>query len=100
MRERKLELATLFAIGSTGSSVLSALILRSIIVGLFGAAFGYALGALFALVQDFGSAIGSVWSLKLILITLAGTTGISVLATIPVTVSAVFSNHVSILQEV
>ena len=100
MKERKLELATLFAIGSTGSSVLSALILRSVIVGLFGAVFGYALGAVFALIQDFSSAIGAVWSLKLILITLGGTTGISVLATVPVSVAAIFSNHVSILQEV
>jgi len=100
MKERKLELATLVAIGSTGSRVLSVLILRSIIVGLFGAAFGYAIGALFALAQDFSSAIGVVWSLKLILITLGGTTSISLLATLPAAASAVSGNHVSILQEV
>lgn len=98
--ERRPELASLVAVGCTDSSVSLVLILRSIIVGLLGAFAGYVIGASFAFFQDPSSVSGSVWSLRLILIALAGTTGISILATVPATVSAVYSNDVSVLQEV
>ena len=97
--ERKLELATLFAIGSTGNTVLLVLVLRAIIVGVIGSALGYATGAVFALIQDFNSAAGVAWSIKLFLTTTGVTVAISIIATVPVSIAAGFRNHVMVLQE-
>jgi hypothetical protein len=50
--ERRVELATLVAIGSPSAAILSALLLRSVITGAGGATLGVVVGTVIAAVQD------------------------------------------------
>lgn len=97
--ERKNELATLFAIGTTGFTVFLALISRAFFVGLLGASLGYLIGASAALIIDFNSAVSIVWSWKLFIGSIGVTIAVTFVATVPASIIASFRNHVLYLQE-
>lgn len=97
--ERLVEMATVVAIGGTGTTVLTILVARAVLVGFVGAVIGFAMGASIALVQDFGSAIRVMPSLDLAVVVTAGTAVLSGLGALPPAVLAGLQNHVQVLQD-
>ncbi len=97
--ERKNELATLYAIGTTGSTVFLTLISRAFLVGVPGSLAGYLIGAVSALLFDFNSAAGLVWSWELLAVTAVVTVTATIVSTVPASIMAGFRNHVLYLQE-
>lgn len=98
-QERKLELATLFAIGASKTGVLSLVAGRSMIVSFIGSVAGCAAGAFFVLWQDYGSAKGLVAAWELFLIAVGVAVLSSILASLPAAVASGYRNHVLILQD-
>jgi ABC-type lipoprotein release transport system permease subunit len=97
--ERSLEMATVVAIGGTGVTVLSMLVIRAAVVGFLGALLGYFAGASIALAQDLESAVGVAFSWKLLLAMSGGTVLVSILGACPASILSAFRKHVAVLQE-
>jgi hypothetical protein len=97
--ERRVELATLVAIGASRWTVLGALLLRSSIVAASGAAIGAALGAALAAMQDpaAAAALARAWSLGLATVGAALVVGI--VAATPTALVALARDPVRELQE-
>ncbi len=97
--ERRLEMATVVAVGGTPVTVLSMLVVRAAIVGLLGAFAGYAVGATMSLVQDFSSAVTVVFAWRLLLVISVGTVILSVFGAMIASTFFAFRKHVTVLQE-
>ncbi len=97
--ERRLEMATVVAVGGTGMTVLSMLVVRAAIVGLLGAFGGYAVGAAMSLAQDFGSAVTVVFAWRLLFVISGGTVVLSVFGALIASTFFAFREHVAVLQE-
>lgn len=98
-KERWRELALLVSVGGTGITLCVILMQRAAIIGLLGSLCGYAVGSLFALLQDFSNASELVYSWKLLLTVVGGSIGISVVAAAPMSVISMCREHVKELQE-
>jgi putative ABC transport system permease protein len=97
--ERKVEMATLVAIGGTGMTVLSILVARAAVVGLLGGVFGYIAGASIALAQDFEWALGVASSWKLVLVASASAMALSIFGASTASIPSVLRRHTTVLQE-
>ena len=97
--ERRMEAATLFALGCDPRSMLLVLATQAAIVGFVGALLGYALGVAVALAQDFQSARGVVLSLQLVFAVEVGVILTSVLGSLPAALLTGYQNHVAVLQD-
>lgn len=97
--ERRLEMATVVAVGGTRITVLSMLVVRAAIVGLLGAFAGYTLGAAMSLAQDFGSAVTVVFAWRLLFVISGGTVVLSVVGAVIASSFFAFREHVTVLQE-
>ncbi len=97
--ERRLEMATVVAVGGTRMTVLSMLVVRAAIVGLFGAFAGYTVGAAISLAQDFGSAVTVVFAWRLLFVISSGTVVLSVFGALIASTFFAFREHVTVLQE-
>ncbi len=97
--ERRLEMATVVAVGRTPMTVLSMLVVRAAIVGLLGAFAGYTVGAAMSLAQDFGSAVTVVFAWRLLFVISSGTVVLSVFGALIASTFFVFREHVTVLQE-
>lgn len=97
--ERRLEMATVVAIGGTGMTVLSMLVIRAAIVGFLGGLVGYAGGAFIALVQDFQPSVGVVLSWNLVCLMSGGAVVLSILGGLPASLLSAYREHVTVLQE-
>lgn len=97
--ERRVELATMVAVGGSGLTVFSILAFRAAIVGLLGAVLGYAVAAIIALSQDYHSALPIVFSGTFLGSLITGTVMISVLGAMPASLMSALRQHVTVLQE-
>lgn len=97
--ERKIEIATLIAVGGTAMTVIKVLVWKSIIVASLGAILGYITGMAIVVVQDFESAKSVIWSLQLFFMIFGGAVLISILGALPVSLFSAFQEHVALLQE-
>lgn len=97
--ERRVELATLVAIGASRWTVLGALLSRSAAVAAAGAALGVALGAVIAAVQDAAVAdvVAGGWAVAGT--TVAAALGLGAVAAVPTAIAAVVRDPVRELQE-
>lgn len=97
--ERKSELATLSAIGSTNLTILGVLLSRAVLVGFCGAILGYVASLVIVLTQDFqaGIYVDGIFHLAGILI--LGATLISAFGAVPVSLIMLRQNHVKLFQE-
>jgi hypothetical protein len=97
--ERRVELATLVAIGASRWTVLGALLLRSAIVAASGAALGVAGGTAVAAVQDpaVAAAFARAWSLGVA--TVGAAIAVGVAAATPTALSTIARDPVCELQE-
>jgi putative ABC transport system permease protein len=97
--DRRHEVATLVAIGSSAGTVLAALVARAAVIGTLGSLVGYGGGSLAALIQSHLSVGDVPWSWGLPVTVVGISLALSVLTTAPVTAVAVFQDHVALLQE-
>ncbi len=97
--ERKSELATLSAIGSTNRTLLGVLLSRAILVGFCGGALGYIVGLLIVLSQDFQAGIYMTGIFPLAGILILGATVISAFGAIPISLIMLRQDHVKLFQE-
>lgn len=97
--ERRLEIATLAAIGSTSSDITTLLGVRAICVGLLGGLIGYIIGAIYALFQDYSSASVVIYSWSLSGIFITGTALLSLIGTLPISIISALREQVIVLQE-
>ncbi len=97
--ERRLEVATVMAIGGTWMTVLCTIVLRAVVVSFMGALAGYAVGASIALVQDFESSFGVAFSSELLFVMTGGAVALSILGAFPASMVSAFKKHVMVLQE-
>ena len=97
--ERRLEIATLIAIGGTNMTIMIILICRAVMVGLLGAIIGYLASAMIVILQDFDSGLYVVDSFKLPLTLLGYTILLSIIGAFPVSFVTAFREHVTLLQE-
>lgn len=97
--ERRLEMATVVAIGGSAQTILAMLVVRAAIVAAIGAVIGYVGGAFIALIQDFDAASSVVFSWQLFLATSLGTIVLSVVGALPAAVISASSQPVAVLQE-
>jgi hypothetical protein len=97
--ERRVELATLVAIGASQWTVLGALLLRSAIVAASGAALGVVVGAALAAGQDLAvaGALGQAWSLGVA--TVGAAIALGVAAGTPTALATIARDPVRELQE-
>lgn len=97
--ERRVELATLVAIGASRWTVLGALLLRSAIVAASGAALGVVVGASLAAGQDLtvAGALGRAWSVGVA--TVGAALAVGVAASIPTALATIARDPVCELQE-
>ncbi len=97
--ERRLELATLVAIGTPSAGILSALLLRSVVTGAGGAALGAVVGTVLAAVQD--PLVSAAWVRWLDVggIAVACAAVVAALASFGVGVAALLRDPVADLQE-
>ncbi len=97
--DRRVEMATLVAVGGSGLTVFTVLALRAAIVGLAGALVGYLTAVVFALLQDYHSALPIVISLTFVATLVAGAVAFSVIGALPVSLVSALHEHVAELQE-
>jgi hypothetical protein len=97
--ERKVEMATVAAVGATAWTVLSMVVARGALLGFAGALVGFAAGIVIALAQDFGSAIRVLPSLDLGLAVIGFATVLSAVGAAPVAAVVGFQDPVTVLQE-
>jgi ABC-type antimicrobial peptide transport system permease subunit len=97
--ERRIEMATIVALGAASMTVLATLVARGAIVGAVGAIAGYALGAGIAIAQDSGAVAAVDWSWEQPVVTVAAAAALSMAASIPVSVRIAFQDAVPVLQE-
>lgn len=97
--ERRVELATLVAIGASRWTVLGALLSRSALVALAGAVAGLAGGAALAAVQDVDASAVVAGALGVALATVAAALALGVLAAAPTALLAAARDPVRDLQE-
>jgi putative ABC transport system permease protein len=97
--ERRVELATLVAIGASRWTVLGALLFRSAIVAASGAALGVVVGAALAAGQDFAvaGALGRAWPLGVA--TVGAAVAVGVVAAAPTALVTLARDPVRELQE-
>lgn len=97
--ERRVELATLVAIGTPSAGILSALLLRSVFTGAAGAAFGAVLGMGLAVTQDplLSSAWPRWWHVGAVAVGCAA--AVAALASLGVGIAALLRDPVADLQE-
>lgn len=97
--ERRVELATLVAIGAARWTVLGAILARSSLVAVVGAAIGATAGAVFAVGQDPAAAslVASAWSVTAT--TIAAALSLGILAAAPTALVSVARDPVRELQE-
>jgi hypothetical protein len=96
--ERRLELATLVALGTSWTTLLALLSLRAATAATLGGVAGYAFGALVALSWDAAVAAPIVWDPVLALTVSAGSAALGVLGALPASVAAAGADHVRALQ--
>ncbi len=97
--ERRVELATLVAIGASRWTVLGALLLRSAIVAVSGAAVGVAAGAVLAALQDPAAAATLARAWPLGVATVGAALAVGVAAAAPTALAAIARDPVRELQE-
>ena len=97
--DRRHELATLIAIGSTAGTVQLALVIRAVVIATAGSLVGYGGGALAVLIQAHLKVGGVSWSSSLPMAVVGGALVLSVLTTAPLAALVAFQDHVSLLQE-
>lgn len=97
--ERRVELATLVAIGASRWTVLGALLSRSALVAVAGAVLGVVGGAALAAAQDpaVGAVLAAPWAVAVA--TIAAALGLGVVAAAPTAVIAITRDPVRELQE-
>lgn len=97
--ERRVELATLVAIGASRWTVLGALLYRSALVAAAGAALGVAGGAAFAVGQErvVVAVLAAAWAVDVTTVTVA--LGLGALAAVPTAVATITRDPVRVLQE-
>jgi ABC-type lipoprotein release transport system permease subunit len=97
--ERRIEMATLVAIGASRRTVLVAIVSRSAIVAVAGAAVGAAAGATLAIGQDpsLVAVVGGPWDV--VAFTIAAALGIGIVAVAPTAIVSVTRDPVRELQE-
>ncbi|HZY05775.1 MAG TPA: ABC transporter permease [Anaeromyxobacteraceae bacterium] len=96
--ERRVEMATLVAVGASGATVAAGVVVRSMFVAAAGAIAGFVVGAAVALLQDPGALslgeTGPVAALALL-----GAAALGVAAAVPVAIAAGLRDPVADLQE-
>jgi ABC-type lipoprotein release transport system permease subunit len=97
--ERRVEMATIVAVGGSGLSIFAILALRASIVGLVGALLGYLAAAVFTLLQDYQSVVAVVFSGYFLATLVAGAVSLSVIGALPVSLASALREHVRALQE-
>jgi len=97
--EKRIEVATLVALGCGRGSVLLLLATQAAAVGAAGTLLGYGLGALIALAQDHDGARNFVFSLKLLSAMELGAVLACVLGALPAGLLAGLREHAAVLQE-
>jgi macrolide transport system ATP-binding/permease protein len=97
--DRKVEMATMVAVGGSSLTIFAVIALRAAIVGLIGAMIGYGLGASVALYEDYQSAVPIIASWAFIGALIAGTVALSILGAVPASLMSAFRQHVRALQE-
>lgn len=97
--ERRVELATLVAIGGSGWTVASMILTRGALLGIFGAAFGFLTGLTLSLSQDFGSTIRILPALDLAGIILVTSVFLSAGGALPAAGLVAFQDPVKVLQD-
>ena len=96
--ERRVEMATLVAIGGSAWTVFATLALRVCIIAFAGALLGNGLAVGIALLQDFPSARNVVWSWDHLLLWPAASALLGIVGAVPVTLLSAFREHVRDLQ--
>lgn len=96
--ERRVEMATLVAVGGSDATVVGTVVARSALVGAAGAVVGVALGAAIAIVQDPG-ALSLARAAPVAGLALLGAMALGMAAAAPVAVGAAVRDPVSDLQE-
>lgn len=97
--ERKVEMATVAALGASAWTMLSMVLVRGVLLGLGGALVGFGIGFVIALAQDFESAMRVAPSLDLGFVVAAFSTVLSAVGAAPVAALVGFQDPVSVLQE-
>jgi ABC-type lipoprotein release transport system permease subunit len=96
--ERRVEMATLVAIGGSAWTVFMTLALRVCIIAVAGALLGNAVAVAIALAQDFSAARSVVWSSQHLLVWPAASALVGVLGALPITLRSAMREHVRDLQ--
>ncbi len=96
--ERRLELATLVAVGGSAWTVVSMILVRGALLGMFGAILGFLVGAAVSLGQDVQSTMRILPALDLIGITMVTTTILSAVGALPAAGLAAVQDPVKTLQ--
>ncbi len=97
--ERRLELATLVAVGGSAWIVVSMILTRGALLGAFGATAGFLLGAALSLGQDAGATLRILPSLDLATMTIVTTTILSAIGALPAAGLAAVQDPVRVLQD-
>jgi putative ABC transport system permease protein len=97
--ERKVEIATVVAIGGTAMTILSMLVARAAVVGLLGGVLGYLAGASIAVGQDLEWALGVAFSSKLVLAVTGSAVVVSILGASAGSIPSMLRRHTTLLQE-
>ena len=99
LNERRVEIATLIAIGGTNITIITVLICRAAVVGILGAITGYLVSVIMVMLQDFESSLYVIGSLQLPLTLFGGAVLLSISGAFPVSFISAFREHVTTLQE-
>lgn len=97
--ERKLEMATVVAIGGSNMTIVWLLTTRAALVGLVGSSIGYVLGSAAALTQDLSWGLRVALSWNLALTVLSSTVALCALGALAASLLFAFRKHATILQE-
>ncbi len=97
--ERKLEMATIVAIGGSNMTIVWLVITRAALVGFVGGFIGYVIGAAAALAQDIAWGLRVALSWDLALTVLSSTVALSAFGALAASFLFAFRRHAEILQE-
>lgn len=97
--ERRLELATLVAVGGSAWTVVTMILTRGAFLGAFGAAFGFLLGVAISLAQDLDSTLRVLPALDLAVFAVITTTILSAAGALPAAGLVAIQDPVRVLQE-
>lgn len=97
--ERRLELATLVAVGGSAWTVVSMILTRGALLGAFGAVVGFVAGMAISLGQDLQSTMRILPALDLVVVVVVTTTILSAVGALPAAGLVAVQDPVKVLQD-